>query len=171
MAIHFWCLVAAWVVVYLSKLPVAVAMQRAGGYDNHHPRAQQAALEGFGARAVAAHLNGFESFAPFAAAVLVAHVSAAPASIVDTLAIVFVLARLAYVSCYLADLATREGALDFEGAELDHYLVITPDGRLSVRAVLGSDIRDAVADGNVRRSGNLKQVLLRFMQVYTARAA
>ena len=111
MAIHFWCLVAAWVVVYLSKLPVALAMQRAGGYDNHHPRAQQSALEGFGARAVAAHLNGFESFAPFAAAVLVAHVAGSPASLVDALAIVFVLARLAYVTCYLADLATLRSAV------------------------------------------------------------
>ena len=44
------------------------AMQRAGGYDNHLPRAQQAQLEGWGARSVAAHQNGFETFAPFAAA-------------------------------------------------------------------------------------------------------
>ncbi len=33
-------LIVAWVWVYLSKGPVAVAMNRAGGYDNHHPRAQ-----------------------------------------------------------------------------------------------------------------------------------
>ncbi len=111
MAIHFWCLVAAWGVVYLTKLPVAVAMQRSGGYDNHHPRAQQAALEGFGARAVAAHLNGFESFAGFAAAVLVAHLSGAPFAVVDLLALVFVAARVLYVACYLADLAALRSAV------------------------------------------------------------
>ena len=71
----------------------------------------------------------------------------------------------------LADLATRGLDFDFEGADLDHYLVITPEGRLSVRAGLGSDIREAVARGDVHRSGTLKQVLLRFMQVYSARAA
>jgi hypothetical protein len=71
----------------------------------------------------------------------------------------------------LADLATREGALEFEGANLDHYLVITPGGRLSIRADLGADILSALAAGDVRRSGNLKHVLLRFMQVYTARTA
>lgn len=71
----------------------------------------------------------------------------------------------------LADLATREGDLDVEDAHLDHYLVMTPDGRLSVRAVLETDIRAAVANGDVRRSGNLKQILLRFMQIYTARTA
>ena len=111
MAFHFWCVIAAWGVVYLTKLPVAVAMQRAGGYDNHHPRAQQAALEGFGARAVAAHLNGFESFAPFAAAVLVAHLSDAPVAVVDLLASVFVSARVLYVACYLADLAALRSAV------------------------------------------------------------
>jgi hypothetical protein len=71
----------------------------------------------------------------------------------------------------LADLAMRRGELDFEGANLDHYLVITPGGRLSIRALLGSEIQSAVATGDVRRSGNLKQVLLRFMQIYSARTA
>lgn len=71
----------------------------------------------------------------------------------------------------LADLALRDGDLEIEGAERDHYLVITPQGRLSVRAVLGSEIRNAVATGDVRHSGNLKQVLLRFMQIYAARTA
>lgn len=71
----------------------------------------------------------------------------------------------------LADLATRGFDFDFEDAHLDHYLVITPEGRLSIRAVLGNDIQDALARGDVRRSGTLKQVLLRFMQVYSARTA
>ena len=110
MPVHLWCVVAAWAIVYSSKLPVAAAMQRAGGYDNHHPRAQQAALEGLGARAVAAHLNGFETFAPFAAAVLAAHLLGAPAGRIDALALVFVASRLAYVACYLADLASLRSA-------------------------------------------------------------
>lgn len=71
----------------------------------------------------------------------------------------------------LADLATRGFEFDFEGADLDHYLVITPEGRLSVRAVLSDDIQNAIASGDVRRSGTLKQVLLRFMQIYSARTA
>jgi hypothetical protein len=70
----------------------------------------------------------------------------------------------------LADLAIN-GRLDFEGADIDHYLVMMPDGRLSIRASLGDDIRAAMARGDINRSGNLKHVLLRFMQIYTARAA
>ena len=106
MAIHLWCIVAAWLLVYACKLPMAAAMQRAGGYDNHNPRAQEAALTGWGARSVAAHLNGFETFAPFAAAVLVAHLSGVSTGLVDLLAVVFVASRFVYVACYLADLAT-----------------------------------------------------------------
>ncbi len=126
MPVHLWCVVAAWAVVYSSKLPVAVAMQRAGGYDNHHPRAQQAALEGFGARAVAAHLNGFETFAPFAAAVLAAHVLGARAALVDTLAVLFVVSRVAYVACYLADLATLRSAVWMVGFALTLGLFLAP---------------------------------------------
>ena len=111
MATHFWCIVAAWVVVYLTKLPVAAAMHRAGGYDNHHPRAQQAALTGWGARALAAHQNGFETFAPFAAAVLVAHAVGAPDGLVTGLAVLFVVSRVAYVACYIADLSSLRSAV------------------------------------------------------------
>jgi len=103
---HFWCILAAWVVVYLTKLPLAFAMQQSGGYDNHHPRAQQASLTGWGARALAAHQNGFETFAPFAAAVLVAHIAGGPSTLVDVLAAVFVASRAAYVGCYIADFAS-----------------------------------------------------------------
>jgi uncharacterized MAPEG superfamily protein len=104
--IHFWCIVAAWVVIYLTKLPLALAMQRAGGYDNHHPRAQQASLTGWGARALAAHQNSFETFAPFAAAVLVAHVAGGPGTLVDGLALAFVASRVVYVACYIANYAS-----------------------------------------------------------------
>lgn len=106
MAVHLWCIVAAWVVVYATKLPIAAAQQRTGRYDNHHPRAQQASLAGWGARALAAHQNGFETFAPFAAAVLVAHILGGPSALVDGLALTFVASRVVYVACYVADLAS-----------------------------------------------------------------
>lgn len=106
MPIHFWCIFIAWIHVYLCKLPVAVAMQQAGGYDNHNPRDQQAGLAGWGKRALAAHQNGFEGFAPFAVAVLVAHIGGGPAAWLDGLAAAFVISRFAYLACYMVDLAT-----------------------------------------------------------------
>ncbi len=126
MAIHLWCIVAAWVLVYAGKLPVAMAMQKAGGYDNRHPRAQQAALTGWGGRSVAAHLNGFETFAPFAAAVLVAHISGAATGLVDILAVVFVISRLCYVGAYLADLAALRSTVWTVGWIVTLMLFLSP---------------------------------------------
>ena len=126
MAIHFWCIVAAWVLVYAGKLPVAFAMQKAGGYDNHHPRAQQAALNGWGARSLAAHLNGFEAFAPFAVAVLVAHISGASSGLVDILAVVFVVSRVFYVALYLADLASLRSLVWSVGWIVTLVLFLSP---------------------------------------------
>ena len=62
MTILIVCLFIACLLPYLAKIPTAIAMKnQPGGYDNNHPRAQQAMLTGFGARAVAAHQNSFES--------------------------------------------------------------------------------------------------------------
>lgn len=126
MAIHFWCILAAWATVYFCKVPIAVAMQRAGGYDNHNPREQQANLAGWGKRALAAHLNGFEGFAPFAAAVLVAHLGGASVALVDGLAVAFVVARLLYLVCYLADLAALRSTVWMVGWLATLGLFVSP---------------------------------------------
>jgi uncharacterized MAPEG superfamily protein len=126
MEISLWCIVAAWLVVYGTKLPVAVAMHLAGGYDNRYPRAQQARLEGWGARSVAAHQNGFESFAPFAAAVLVAHLGGGPERVIDLFAVSFVVARIGYLVCYLADWPSLRSAVWSVGFLLTLALFLTP---------------------------------------------
>jgi hypothetical protein len=69
----------------------------------------------------------------------------------------------------LADLALRADELAPDTGDVEHYLVITPEGRLSVRSVLVDDITEAMSCGDIRRSGSLKQILLRFMQIYSAR--
>jgi uncharacterized MAPEG superfamily protein len=104
MTTPFICILIAFVLLYLPKVPIGVVMARQpGGYDNHHPRKQQATLEGFGARAVAAQLNGFESFPGFAAAVIVAHLAGANDYRTSVLCVAFVVARALYVAAYLAD--------------------------------------------------------------------
>lgn len=71
----------------------------------------------------------------------------------------------------LADLALSSASFDFESSDFEHYLIMTPEGRLSIRSTLAADIRAPADSGEIQRSGSLKQVLLRFMQVYSARAA
>ena len=103
MNIPFLCVALAFLLLYLTKIPLAVAMGRSrGGYDNRHPRDQQAALEGWGRRALAAHQNAFEAFAPFAAAVLVAHAAGADPVWSARLALLFIAARIVYTCLYLA---------------------------------------------------------------------
>jgi uncharacterized MAPEG superfamily protein len=107
MTIPYLCIFVAFVLNLASKAPVAVAMARQpGGYDNHHPRDQQAALTGWGRRALASHLNGFEAFPPFAAAVLVAALAGADPVWATRLAVLFVAVRVLYIPLYIFDLAS-----------------------------------------------------------------
>jgi uncharacterized MAPEG superfamily protein len=101
MTILIWCLFAATLLPYLAKTPVAIAMSKLDGYDNNHPRAQQAKLTGFGARALAAHQNAFESLIIFVPAVLLAITTNTITDSVTFLAITHVIARVAYNLLYL----------------------------------------------------------------------
>jgi uncharacterized MAPEG superfamily protein len=95
----YWCVLAAALLPYVT---VAIA-KRNRGYDNRLPRDWEARLEGRARRAVAAHQNHFEAFAPFAAAVIIAHLARAPQLPVDVVAGTFIVLRIAYTAAYLAD--------------------------------------------------------------------
>jgi uncharacterized MAPEG superfamily protein len=98
------CLPIAFVLVYLPKLPLSAAMaKQPEGYDNKSPRDQQAKLTGPGRRAHAAHLNGFESFAPFAVGVLACEITHARPGVAASLAVAHVVARAIYPILYIAD--------------------------------------------------------------------
>lgn len=104
MTILIWCLFTAALLPYLAKMPVAAAMNKLNGYDNNHPRSQQAKLTGFGARALAAHQNAFESLMIFAPAVLLAIATNTITSTIELLAISHVVARIAYNLLYLLNI-------------------------------------------------------------------
>ena len=99
MTLAVWCILAAALLPYVT---VAFAKMRPG-YNNRSPREWEARLEGRHKRAVHAHENHFEAFAPFAAGVIVAHLAHAPQGAVDGLAVAFIAARIAYTAAYLAD--------------------------------------------------------------------
>lgn len=87
----------------LAKIPLALEMSKAGGYNNKNPRKQQAALTGLGERALAAHQNCFEAIAYFAPTVVL--VMALDEHTVNTaqLCVAFVLSRILYLISYWAD--------------------------------------------------------------------
>jgi uncharacterized MAPEG superfamily protein len=103
MTIAYWC------VLFMGLLPiVAAGIAKTGfkDYDNGMPRQWLANQTGFRARANAAQANLFESLPLFFAAVIIATIANAPQGRVDLLAIGFVLARIAFLICYLANWPT-----------------------------------------------------------------
>jgi uncharacterized MAPEG superfamily protein len=98
--------IALWCVLIAAILPIAAtSVAKAGGerFNNREPRAWLERQTGFRKRAHNAQANSFEAFPFFAAAVIVAHMLNAPQQRVDLLAVTFIVARIAYLVCYLAD--------------------------------------------------------------------
>jgi uncharacterized MAPEG superfamily protein len=103
MTIAYWC------VLFMGLFPiVAAGIAKKGfeGYDNGMPRQWLAKQTGFRARANAAQANLFESLPLFFAAVIIASKSNGPQGRIDLLAIGFVLTRIVYLICYLANWPT-----------------------------------------------------------------
>ena len=63
------------------------------------------------ARALGAHQNGIEAFPFFAAAVLLAEFRAGPQNLINELAVLFLIVRIAYVFTYLGDRPTLRSIL------------------------------------------------------------
>ena len=102
LATAYWCILIAALLPYILA---GVAKSSAPGYNNRNPRAWLAKQEGNYRlqRANAAHLNAFEAFAPFAAAVLMAQAAGVDHGRIALLAVVFVAMRIAHAVLYLAD--------------------------------------------------------------------
>ena len=102
MVISYACVLIA------GLMPVfcaGIAKAGAKGYDNHDPRAWLAQQSGLRARANAAQANCLEAFPFFAVGLVLALLTGVDPFVVDSLAVLFVAARVAYVACYLADKA------------------------------------------------------------------
>ncbi|NJL08881.1 MAG: hypothetical protein HC900_12010 [Methylacidiphilales bacterium] len=121
MEVAFWC------VLVMGVLPVVtVGIAKARGVDNHAPRDWAQSIDGYRKRAYAAHLNHYEAFPLFAAAVLVAATQGAPMATVNALAVAVVAARLIYTACYVADLATLRSLVWLTGWGLTIAIFVLP---------------------------------------------
>jgi uncharacterized MAPEG superfamily protein len=72
-------------------------------YDNSKPRDPAFYEDAIRARALGAHQNGIEAFPFFAAAVLLAEFHSAPQNLINELAVLFVIVRIAYVLTYVGN--------------------------------------------------------------------
>ncbi|HEY5927605.1 MAG TPA: MAPEG family protein [Kofleriaceae bacterium] len=123
--VPYIAIMLAFGLVHVPRLVVGSEMKKLdGGYNNHDPRMQQAQLEGRGRRALAAHQNGFEAFAPFAAGVLAAVQRGANLHAIAYLSAAFIVARALYIYAYLEDKPKLRGKLWGLGVGVTGVLMI-----------------------------------------------
>ncbi len=99
---------ANWCMALAALLPIGWSMlsKTPLSYNNREPRLYEDRINGWRLRAHWVHLNSIESFAPFAAGVLVAQQAGGMQGLIDLLAVAFIAFRLLYGACYLADSGT-----------------------------------------------------------------
>jgi uncharacterized MAPEG superfamily protein len=109
MTIAEWCIFASVMLYLLTIAPIKWLGFRS--FDNANPRDPAFYENPLRARALGAHLNGIEAFPFFAAAVLLAEFRNAPQNLINELAVLFVIVRIAYVLTYLGDRPTLRSIL------------------------------------------------------------
>jgi len=101
MTVAEYCVFACVALYLLTIVPVKWIGFR--DYDNSKPRNPGFYQDAIRARALGAHQNGIEAFPFFAAAVLLAEFRAAPQNLINELAVLFLIVRIAYVFTYLGN--------------------------------------------------------------------
>ena len=109
MTVAEWCVFGA-LMLYLLTI-AAIKWIGVRRFDNARPRDPNFYDDPIAARALGAHQNGIEAFPFFAAAVLLAEFRIAPQRLIDELAILFLIVRIAYVFTYLGDRPTLRSIL------------------------------------------------------------
>jgi uncharacterized MAPEG superfamily protein len=104
MTIAEWMIFAAVILFLLTIAPVKAVGYKT--FDNSNPRDPTFYKSDMAARALGAHLNGIETFPFFAIAVLLAEFRHLPQSLIDKLAVAFVVIRLLFIFAYLGNRST-----------------------------------------------------------------
>jgi uncharacterized MAPEG superfamily protein len=120
MTVAIWCILVAALPPYV---PFALVSRR---IDPHAPRLGALKLDGLAARAHGAHLNAFEAFPFFAAAVIVSQVVEGASATVDWLAVAFLFVRVGHIGFYLADRPPLRSACFILGLLLAVAIFIHP---------------------------------------------
>jgi uncharacterized MAPEG superfamily protein len=110
MTIAEWCVFGTLMLYLLTIASVKwIGFRR---FDNARPRDPGFyADDPIAARALGAHQNGIEAFPFFAVAVMLAEFHAGPQRLIDELAVLFLIVRIAYVFTYLGNRPTLRSIL------------------------------------------------------------
>ena len=124
MTIAEWCIFGAVMLYLLTIAPIkAVGFH---SFDNSRPRDPAFFQEPLRARALGAHANGIEAFPFFAAAVLLAEFRTAPQNLINELAVLFLIVRIAYIFTYLGDRPTLRSILSNLGFAINVAIFFLP---------------------------------------------
>jgi len=109
MTVAEWCVFGTLMLYLLTIAPIkGIGFHR---FDNARPRDPAFYADPIAARALGAHQNGIEAFPFFAAGVLLAEFRGVSQHLVDELAILFLIVRIAYVFTYLGNRPTLRSIL------------------------------------------------------------
>ena len=128
MTVAEWCVFGAALLYLLTIAPFKAV--GAGQFDNSKPRDLAFYDDPIRSRALGAHLNGIETFPFFAAAVLLAEFRAAPQNLINELAVLFLIVRVAYVFTYLGNRPTLRTILWNIGFVINTAIFFLPFIRL-----------------------------------------
>jgi uncharacterized MAPEG superfamily protein len=109
MTVAEWCVFGAVLLYLLTIAPFKVT--GSPQFDNSRPRDPAFYDDPIRARALGAHINGIETFPFFAVAVLLAEFRAAPQNLINELAVLFLIVRIAFVFTYLGNRPTLRSIL------------------------------------------------------------
>jgi len=127
MTVAEWCVFGTLMLGLLTIASVKwIGFRR---FDNARPRDPSFYEDPIRARALGAHQNGIEAFPFFAAAVLLAEFRIAPQRLIDELAILFLIVRVAYVFTYLGNRPTLRSILWSIGFAINIAIFFLPAWR------------------------------------------
>jgi uncharacterized MAPEG superfamily protein len=124
MTVAEWCVFGALMLYLLTIAPIKwIGFRR---FDNARPRDPAFYADPLRSRALGAHQNGIEAFPFFAVAVLLAEFRAGPQHLIDELAVLFLIVRVAYVFTYLGDRPTLRSILWSVGFAINLAIFFMP---------------------------------------------
>jgi uncharacterized MAPEG superfamily protein len=127
MTVAEWCVFGTLMLCLLTIASVKwIGFRR---FDNAKPRDPSFYEDPIRTRALGAHQNGIEAFPFFAAAVLLAEFRIAPQRLIDELAILFLIVRVAYVFTYLGNRPTLRSILWSIGFAINIAIFFLPAWR------------------------------------------
>jgi uncharacterized MAPEG superfamily protein len=124
MTLAEWCVFGA-LLLYLVTI-ASIKWIRFGRFDNSRPRDPAFYEDAISQRALGAHQNGIETFPFFAFAVLLAEYRESPQRLIDELAALFLIVRIAYVFTYVGNRPTLRSILWTIGLAINAAIFFLP---------------------------------------------